>query len=152
MVPRRNCNGKLLALRLQGTPPEDAIVGTAEVWLRALWPDRTWAEHIDRIRIQQAFRVLFRICDRWPTPKLFLDNLGSRPQPQALPPPGFAEVIARNKAKLKELMEQLANSLNSTRRISTWQPRRKQRQRRMRARPRNKRRRQSAHSATRSAG
>lgn len=107
---------KLLALRLQGTPPEDAIVGTAEVWLEALWPDRTWAEHIDRIRIQQAFRVLFRICDRWPTPKLFLDNLGSRPQPQALPSPQASpEVIARNKAKLKELMEQMAKSLNSTR-------------------------------------
>lgn len=107
---------KLLALRLQGTPPEDAIVGTAEVWLEALWPDRTWAEHIDRTRIQQAFRVLFRICDRWPTPKLFLDNLGSRPQPQSLPsPPASPEVIARNKAKLKELMEQMAKSLNSTR-------------------------------------
>ena len=28
---------KLLALRLAGTPPEDAIVGTAEVWLEAIW-------------------------------------------------------------------------------------------------------------------
>ena len=27
---------KLLALRLPGTPPEDAIIGTAEVWLEAI--------------------------------------------------------------------------------------------------------------------
>ena len=102
---------KLLALRLQGTPPEDAIVGTAEVWLEALWPDRMWAEHIDRIRIQQAFRVLFRICDRWPTPKLFLDNLGNRDPPPALPaPPISDEQRKRNQARLQEIMETLAKS------------------------------------------
>ncbi|OIP06964.1 MAG: hypothetical protein AUK53_11835 [Betaproteobacteria bacterium CG2_30_59_46] len=104
---------KLLALRLAGTPPEDAIVGTAEVWLEALWHSGTaWSEHLDRERVRRAFQTLFRICDRWPSPKLLLDNLGSRPQPKALPtPPASPEQIARNKDRLRELIESLTNNL-----------------------------------------
>lgn len=79
---------KLLALRLAGTPPEDAIVGTAEVWLEAIWNNGCqWDEHLDRERMERAFLVLFRICDRWPPPKLYLDNLGARAPPRQLPPP-----------------------------------------------------------------
>ena len=104
---------KLLALRLQGTPPEDAIVGTAAVWLEALWPDRAWAEHLDRERLRQAFRTLCRSCDRWPPPKLFLDNLGGRPEPPKLPPPPITpEEAARNRARLRELARSLNFSTN----------------------------------------
>lgn len=57
---------KLLALRLAGTPPEDAIVGTAEVWLEAIWNNGCrWDEQLDRERLERAFLVLFRVCDRW---------------------------------------------------------------------------------------
>lgn len=103
---------KLLALRLMGTPPEDAIVGTAEVWLEAM--ERCgiqWVEHLDRVRVRRAFQTLFRICDRWPAPKLFLDNLGNRDPPKALPePPITPEARERNRAKLREFAESLARS------------------------------------------
>lgn len=103
---------KLLALRLMGTPPEDAIVGTAEVWLEAMEHCGVqWVEHLDRERVQRAFQTLFRICDRWPAPKLFLDNLGNRDPPKALPAPPFTpEARERNRARLREIMESLAKS------------------------------------------
>ncbi len=103
---------KLLALRLMGTPPEDAIVGTAEVWLEAMEHCGVqWAEHLDRERVRRAFQTLFRICDRWPAPKLFLDNLGNRDPPKSLPaPPITPEARERNRAKLREIMESLAKS------------------------------------------
>jgi len=107
---------KLLAMRLMGTPPEDAIVGTAEVWLEAMEHcGIQWVEHLDRERVRRAFQVLFRICDRWPAPKLFLDNLGNRDPPKALPsPPVSPEVRERNLARLRELRESLAKSLRMT--------------------------------------
>lgn len=103
---------KLLALRLMGTPPEDAIVGTAEVWLEAMEHCGVqWVEYLDRERVRRAFQTLFRTCDRWPAPKLFLDNLGNRDPPKALPsPPITPEARERNRAKLREIMESLAKS------------------------------------------
>ena len=103
---------KLLALRLMGTPPEDAIVGTAEVWLEAMEHCGVqWVEHLDLERVRRTFQMLFRICDRWPAPKLFLDNLGNRDPPKALPePPITPEARERNRAKLREIMENLAKS------------------------------------------
>ena len=103
---------KLLALRLMGTPPEDAIVGTAEVWLEAMEHCGVqWVEYLDRERVRRTFEMLFRICDRWPAPKLFLDNLGNRDPPKALPePPITPEARERNRAKLREIMESLAKS------------------------------------------
>ena len=107
---------KLLALRLMGTPPEDAIVGTAEVWLEAMEHCGVqWVEHLDRERVRRTFQMLFRICDRWPAPKLFLDNLGNRDPPKALPePPITPEARERNRAKLREIMESLAKSKRMT--------------------------------------
>jgi hypothetical protein len=103
---------KLLALRLTGTPPEDAIVGTAEVWLEALeCCGIQWLEHLDRQRVQRAFKTLFGSCDRWPAPKLFLANLGNRDPPPALPaPPLTAAEAEQNRAKLRAMVEQLAKS------------------------------------------
>ena len=103
---------KLLTLRLIGTPPEDAIIGTAEVWLEAIGNCGVqWVEHLDRERVQRAFQTLFRICDRWPAPKVFLDNLGNRDPPKALPePPITPEARERNRARLREIMESLAKS------------------------------------------
>ena len=103
---------KLLALRLPGTPPEDAIIGTAEVWLEALEGMHVqWSEHLDRQRVQRAFKTLFRVCDRWPAPKVFLDNLGNRDPPPALPPPRLTrEETERNRARLRELMADLVKS------------------------------------------
>ena len=103
---------KLLALRLVGTPPEDAIVGTAEVWLEAMTRcGIQWERSLDQMRVQRAFQALFRLCDRWPAPKQFLDVLGNRDPPKALPePPISAAERERNKARIAELMQCLAKS------------------------------------------
>ena len=107
---------KLLALRLAGTPPEDAIVGTAEVWLEAIWNNGcAWEEHLDRERMERAFLVLFRICDRWPPPKVFLDNLGNRDPPPALPPPPISkEERKKNVARIQEIMKKLGQAKSIT--------------------------------------
>ncbi|BCB28422.1 hypothetical protein SKTS_33080 [Sulfurimicrobium lacus] len=106
---------KLLALRLIGTPPEDAIVGTAEVWLEAMAHcSIQWSEQLDSQRVRRSFQTLFRICDRWPAPKAFLDNLGARDPPKALPAPRITpEERARNKARFREIMELLARNKRS---------------------------------------
>ena len=103
---------KLLALRLAGTPPEDSIKATGIVWIEALDDcGIKWVEHLDRERVQRAFKTMYRTCDRWPAPKLFLDNLGNRDPPPALPaPPISDEQRKRNQARLQEIMETLAKS------------------------------------------
>ena len=105
---------KLLALRLAGTPPEDAIVGAAEVWLEAIWNNGCrWDEQLDRERLERAFLVLFRVCDRWPPPKLYLDNIGARAPPRQLPPPPVSpEVREQNLARIRELMKDLKKTLS----------------------------------------
>ena len=100
---------KLLALRLAGTPPEDSIKATGIVWIEALDDcGIKWVEHLDRERVQRAFKTMYRTCDRWPAPKLFLDNLGNRDPPPALPPPQISEEQRKkNVAQLRELMKKL---------------------------------------------
>lgn len=100
---------KLLALRLPGTPPEDAIIGTAEVWLEAVASRNIqWVEHLDRQRVRRAFLALLRDCDRWPSPKLLLENLGNRDPPKALPHPILtSEEKARNRARLRAMLTSL---------------------------------------------
>lgn len=99
----------LLALRLVGSPPEDSIELTLDVWLAAIEGlSGNWNEQLDAERVRRAFRTLYRICDRWPPPKVFLDNLGNRDPPPALPPPRITEEQRkRNVARLREMMEKL---------------------------------------------
>ena len=101
---------KLLALRLVGTPPEDAIAGTAQVWIEAMdRPGIEWIERLDRPRVQRAFRALFATCERWPVPKLFIAHLGNRDPPKALAePPMTPEQIARNRERLREMIASLS--------------------------------------------
>ena len=99
----------LLALRLVGSPPEDSIELTLDVWLAAIEGlSGNWNEQLDAERVRRAFRTLYRICDRWPPPRVFLDNLGNRDPPPALPPPRITEEQRkRNVARLREMMEKL---------------------------------------------
>ena len=83
------------------------------MWLEAIWNNGCqWDEHLDRERMEQAFLVLFRICDRWPPPKLYLDN----PVPRAAAPtatsPVSPEVREQNLARIRELMKDLKKSLS----------------------------------------
>lgn len=100
---------KLIALRLPGTPPQDAVAGTAAVWLEAIdSPRMRWDESLDLPRVRRSFRALFINCDRWPAPKLFIAHLGNRDPPLALPePPMTPEQRERNRERLRELVASL---------------------------------------------
>ena len=99
----------LIALRLSGAPADDSVTLTLDVWLVAIESLSVhWNEQLDAERVRRAFRTLYRICDRWPPPKLFLDNLGNRDPPPALPPPQISEEQRKkNVAQLRELMKKL---------------------------------------------
>lgn len=95
----------LIALRLPGAPADDSVTLTLDIWLAAIESQAiTWSEHLDAERIRQAFRALYRTCDRWPAPKHFLDNLGNRDPPPALPAPRISEAQRqKNITKLREI-------------------------------------------------
>lgn len=103
----------LVALRLVGAPAEDSVTLTLDVWLAAL-VDRSqhWVEAVDAMRVRRAFVALYRTCDRWPPPKLLLDNLGNRDPPAAaLPPPGLTdEERARNLERGRAIKQRLLES------------------------------------------
>ena len=99
----------LIALRLSGAPADDSVTLTLDVWLAAIESlPVNWNEQLDAERVRRAFRTLYRICDRWPPPKVFLDNLGNRDPPKALPPPPISEEQRKkNVALLRELIKKL---------------------------------------------
>ncbi len=99
----------LIALRLSGAPADDSVTLTLDIWLAAIESlSVNWNEQLDAERVRRAFRTLYRICDRWPPPKVFLDNLGNRDPPPALPPPPISEEQRKkNVALLREMMKKL---------------------------------------------
>ena len=106
----------LIALRLAGAPADDSVTLTLDVWLAAIECQAvTWNEQADAERIRRAFRTLYRICDRWPPPKVFLDNLGNRDPPPALPPPPISkEERKKNVARIQEIMKMLGRAKSIT--------------------------------------
>ena len=106
----------LIALRLAGAPADDSVTLTLDVWLAAIeCQSVTWNEQADAERIRRAFRTLYRICDRWPPPKVFLDNLGNRDPPPALPPPPISkEERKKNVARIQEIMKKLGQAKSIT--------------------------------------
>ena len=106
----------LIALRLAGAPADDSVTLTLDVWLAAIECQAvTWNEQADAERIRRAFRTLHRICDRWPPPKVFLDNLGNRDPPPALPPPPISkEERKKNVARIQEIMKKLGRAKSIT--------------------------------------
>ena len=106
----------LIALRLAGAPADDSVTLTLDVWLAAIECQAvTWNEQADAERIRRAFRTLYRICERWPPPKVFLDNLGNRDPPPALPPPPISkEERKKNVARIQEIMKKLGQAKSIT--------------------------------------
>ena len=72
---------RLLALRLVGSPPADAIELTASVWIDAMarYPI-AWNEQLDGWRINAGFDQLVWQSERWPTVKHLLDSQRWHPQ------------------------------------------------------------------------
>lgn len=97
---------RLLVLRLEGTPPADAIDGVVLAWCDALLVrGGHWDEAHDAPRIRQAYRSLAAHATRWPAPANLWEHLPSRPQPKPLPPP---EMDESKRAEVKVMLAELA--------------------------------------------
>ena len=105
----------MFAMRLPGHPPLDAADGTYQAWIAAFnslpiaWDDRR-----DPQRIEQAFGILWANIDRWPTPKMLIACIPPVPPPPQLAAPKKVwtdEEIARNKKRLAEMLDMLADKM-----------------------------------------
>jgi hypothetical protein len=96
---------RLLVLRLEGTPPADAIDGVVLAWCDALLVRGRWEQAPDAPRIRQAFRSLAAHAMRWPAPANLWEHMPPRPQPQPLPPPAMDE---SKRAEVKAMLAELA--------------------------------------------
>lgn len=83
---------RLMVLRLEGTPPADAIDGVVLAWVDALRVRSVdWHEALDAPRVRQAFRSLAAHALRWPAPAQLWEHLPARAVKPALPPPPMSE-------------------------------------------------------------
>lgn len=100
---------KLYCLRLNNTPPEDAIEATALVWLETLAGAAiVWQDGLDQQRVKQAFVQLLAKCHSWPAPCHFFEYLGQRPPQVALPAPSLSPEKRRARlAEIRQMTQQL---------------------------------------------
>jgi hypothetical protein len=100
---------RLLVLRLEGTPPADAIDGVVLAWCDALLVSGVnWDDALDAPRIRQAFRLLAAHATRWPAPVQLRDHLPARPERMKLPPPPMtAEQKQRARAMLADIVRKM---------------------------------------------
>lgn len=104
---------RLLALSLPGTPPEETIKLTREMWAEALWEGRAWVED-DAGRIAAGFRSLARKVDRWPPPKLLLEHLPARPERKKLEAPKLSpEERERNRQRVRSMLRDAMKKVNA---------------------------------------
>lgn len=87
---------KLFTLRLDGTPPEDGLEGTAMTWIETCCVGRRFKEHRDRPRYEAAFLHLRRTLERWPSPAMLIKALPEYREPP--PPPPKSTVAERDAA------------------------------------------------------
>jgi hypothetical protein len=76
---------KLFSLRLDGSPPEETLEVTAMTWIEACCYGRTFEANRDRERLNEGFRLLLRVAERWPAPALFLKCVPERREPKPEP-------------------------------------------------------------------
>lgn len=102
----------LWSLSLPGSPPEETIDKTADVWVAALWSDAVaWERDADLQRIHTAFERLVRDADRWPSPAVWRRHLPSRRPKAALPAPQMSpERRAENSRRLREALARVIKS------------------------------------------
>ena len=100
---------RLLALRLVGSPPADAIELTASVWIDAI--DRypiAWNEQLDGWRINAGFDQLVLQSERWPTEKNIKDCRPKRIPPPPLTKPTMTKQMQKEgKKKLQKILAEL---------------------------------------------
>ncbi|OOH92183.1 hypothetical protein BMT54_01265 [Pasteurellaceae bacterium 15-036681] len=97
----------LILLRLRNAPPEDAVAGTLQAWLKVLTYKRSWEQELDQVRFEKAFMRLAETCDHFPTPKQLLDVMPKRVQKELPERVLTPEQIERNAKKWAEIKAQL---------------------------------------------
>lgn len=106
---------KLLCLRLDGCPAEDAVGGTLLGWYEAIasrWAD----EETDAPRVQEGFRVLMRTCKHWPAPAELVEAMppvagrNNEPRPLKLTD---EESQRRGLQRCNEILKRLGGSIES---------------------------------------
>lgn len=103
----------LMLLRLRNAPPEDAIKGTLQAWLKTLTHKRKWEENLDRKRFEEAFLNLAQSCDQFPTPKQLLDAMPPLELP-ALPEPEITPEQRERNRQMCQQIRQLLRKNNAT--------------------------------------
>ena len=107
---------RLYTLRLQGAPPEDGVLATAEVWVAALKQRFVgWNETQDAGRITAGFNELVLDAVRWPSPAMLIGKIPPRKPQARLSAPRrqwTAAEIAANKQKLAQILTNLAAKMN----------------------------------------
>lgn len=104
---------KLLCLRLQGQPPDDAVEGTLLAWREAL--GEHWSEERDAPRVQEGFRVLMRTCTHWPAPADLVAAMPLIASPQHDPMLKLTseESQRRGLQRCNEILERLGASIEA---------------------------------------
>ncbi|BFU64735.1 hypothetical protein [Rodentibacter abscessus] len=77
--------GGLVVLRLANTPPEEVIKDTAKIWTLVISRQPNyggWDEVQDKWRIEEGFMRLYAECEYFPSPKMLIDRLPKRKQPE----------------------------------------------------------------------
>lgn len=97
----------LLTLRLKNSPAEDMVRPTLETWFKVITFKRGWEQSLDQWRFEEAFMYLAQTCEWFPAPKHLLEAMPPR-RMKALPEPQISdEQMAKNSARLSELLKQL---------------------------------------------
>lgn len=106
----------LVALRLDGAPPTDAITHTLDIWLVALKKRQRWSEDEDSRRLKAAFETLFATCERWPAPARLLQEMSPRIEKRALPRPALTD---EQRASGRKQVNEILSGLKQRNKIST---------------------------------
>jgi hypothetical protein len=98
----------LYMLNLESKPASTDAKTVRDVWVATLQHKRQWNMKRDAPLIAEAFAVLLRTCDRFPTPKQFLAAMPSHLHQKALPMPEVSdEQAAKNKQRISGLAIEL---------------------------------------------
>lgn len=100
---------RMIARRMQDTPPADVIADVADDWADIIGEGMT--EELDRDRVIAGFKLIFRECRRWPQPAELLKRLPRRiakPQPNTVHVDAVDEAAhARGSEALDQILEGL---------------------------------------------
>ena len=97
---------QMICLALDGAPAAEMMPLTAEMWVMTI--GFGMVEELDRQRVRDGFRQLYRTLKRWPQPVELTAVLPGRPKRSALPEPQISETDhAEQSRKLQEIMDML---------------------------------------------